>query len=90
VVLDAPLLLESGLPLTVFTQPILVISAPEAIQIDRLTARDKCSPEEARQMITAQWPLSQKRALADIVIDNDGSVEQLAQKIDVVWKRYLA
>ena len=43
--------------------------------------RDRLSDADARARMTAQWPLSRKRPLADVVIDNRGTPTELAQQI---------
>ena len=77
---DVPLLFEVGLAPVL--RPVVVVSASEAKQLSRVTARDGLSEAEARARLSAQLPLAQKRLLADHVIDNDGSREDLAAQVD--------
>jgi dephospho-CoA kinase len=44
-------------------------------------ARDQLNESDAQARIAAQWPLSQKRQMADLLIDNRGMPEQLEQQI---------
>ncbi len=71
VILDIPLLIESGLhtllPLTV------LVHVPAAVQLERLIRRDGLSEAEARARIRAQMPIDAKRVHADVIIDNSGS-----------------
>jgi len=66
VVLDIPLLLESGRRPDV--DLVLVVSAPAAIQMHRVLMRRKMTRSEAQAMIALQMPDAQKRARADVVI----------------------
>jgi len=75
VVLMIPLLFEAGLE--GLCSEVWLVDCNEAEQLARLMARDQCNEADARARIAAQWPLSRKRALADVVIDNRGSSETL-------------
>jgi dephospho-CoA kinase len=77
---DVPLLFEVGLAQVL--RPVVVVWASEATQLSRVTARDGLSEADARARLAAQLPLAQKRLLADHVIDNDGSREELARQVD--------
>jgi len=48
------------------------------------------SPEDAANMISAQMPAELKRARANFVIENDGSLEQLDEQVMDVWSRLTA
>jgi dephospho-CoA kinase len=91
VVYDAALLVETGTHRLL--DSLIVVDCSEESQLHRLLHRDDLSPEAARHRIDSQMPLSEKRAVADYVIDNDGSlaqteaqVRQLKEQLD----RYLA
>ncbi|GBG71698.1 hypothetical protein CBR_g9110 [Chara braunii] len=79
-VLDAPLLFEACL--TWLASPIAVIWVPRSVQEQRLMSRDNITLEQAQQRIDAQLPLEWKRARADIVIDNSGSIEELRAQVE--------
>ena len=79
---EVPLLVESGL--TEMFRPIVVVAAPEAVQIARAAERDGLSEAEARARIAAQLPLADKVAVADFVIDNTGSLDALIARTDEV------
>ena len=53
----------------------------------RLLARDGGELETARGLLAAQLPLEDKEAVADVVIRNDGSLEDLAEAVDAAWPR---
>ena len=86
VVLDIPLLFEGrkagtgSAALLGFDASVLAY-APEALQIERQIARDRCSRDEALRRIRAQLPIEEKRALADHVIDNSGALADTARQV---------
>jgi len=72
-VLDIPLLFEAGLDK--ICDQIWVVWVDRETQISRLMARNSITQEEAIQRIESQMPLDEKARRADIVIDNNGSME---------------
>ncbi|MBI4872160.1 MAG: dephospho-CoA kinase [Candidatus Riflebacteria bacterium] len=62
----------------------VLVYAPAQVQLERLMARERLSGDEARRRLGAQMPIEEKRKLADIVIDNSGSVEQTAEQLRTV------
>lgn len=82
IAVEVPLLYETGL--SDWFDSVLVVSAPEPVQIARLMARNGLTEAEARRRIAAQWPLQDKEAQADHVIVNDGTPEQLAAAVDAL------
>eukprot|EP00887_Chlorella_sp_A99_P005667 scaffold1.g5667.t1 len=75
VVVDMPLLFESGFYL--LCRPRVLVACTPATQLARLAARDGLSGEAAAARVAAQMPLERKRQLADIVVENDGSLAEL-------------
>lgn len=65
-------------------RPLVVVSAPEDMQVARAMARDKSTADEARARIRAQMPLAEKVAVADFVIENTGSLDDLKRRTDEV------
>jgi dephospho-CoA kinase len=83
VVLSAPLLVETGMH-SAF-DVLVVVGVPEGVQVERLM-RDRGMSEDAiRARIAAQAPLEDKAAVADILLDNEGSPEDLEQQVDRIW-----
>jgi len=76
VVLMVPLLFEADLD--GLCSEVWLVDCDEAQQLQRLMARDGAGETDARNRIAAQWPLARKRPLADRLIDNRGTPEQLA------------
>ncbi|HLT90646.1 MAG TPA: dephospho-CoA kinase [Woeseiaceae bacterium] len=83
-----PLLVES--PLKDSMDRILVVDASEATQVERLRRRDAESEEQARRMIAAQATREERLAIADDVIDNDGSLEETERQVERLHRKYLA
>ena len=61
---------------------ILLISAKKSTQIRRILERDKRSENDALNIINSQLPLDKKKKRSDFVIENDGNIEELKEKID--------
>ncbi|HEY0469871.1 MAG TPA: dephospho-CoA kinase [Polyangiaceae bacterium] len=79
---EVPLLYEGRLDLTY--HPVLVVSAPLALRQQRIAQRDGLDPTQIAARIAAQMPLEEKVRRADYVIDNTGTVEELAEATDAV------
>lgn len=84
VVCDIPLLFEAGLEDTVDT--IVLVDAPVATRRARLIQDRGLSAAEADAMIAAQMPADRKRARAQHLIENDGTREELEDKVDALWE----
>lgn len=84
-VLDVPLLFECGWQ--AMCDETWLVAAPEALRIARAMARDGMSEAAARARLTAQMPEAEKRALADVVLENDGPVEKLLRQVDAQFAR---
>ncbi|MCX5848890.1 MAG: dephospho-CoA kinase [Deltaproteobacteria bacterium] len=84
---DVPLLFEGNMQ-HLFDLTILVLITPEE-QIRRLIARNRVNKEEAEKRLNSQMPINEKRALADIVIDNKGSVSETEKRVEHVWQELL-
>lgn len=83
VVHDVPLLTENGLA-PLYDLVVVVDAAPET-QLDRLVRLRGMSEKDARARMAAQAAREQRRAVADLVIDNDGPVEALQAQVRTVW-----
>ena len=87
VVLSAPLLLETRLPLEF--DEIWVVAVPEELQIERLMYRDQISREQAEKKIKSQMPLEEKVKTANLVIDNSGSEMETGELVAKALKALL-
>ncbi len=79
---EAALLIENGV--ADMFRPLVVVSAPEAIQLARVVSRDAATRDEAVARVRAQKPLAEKVALADFVIETTGTLEDNARRADEV------
>jgi dephospho-CoA kinase len=88
VVCDIPLLFERNL--TAGYDRIVLVDAPRPVRLERLVRERGLRETEAMDMIVAQMPAELKRARADFVIDNVGTLTQLDQRVTEVWSALLA
>jgi len=79
-VYEAALIVENGLHDGL--DGLIVVTAPEDAQLSRLARRDGMSTAEARARISSQLPAADKARHATVVIDNSGSEEQLAARVE--------
>jgi len=86
VLLVSPLLFESGQYQMV--DRALVIDVPEALQIQRTAARDDVDEAQARAIITAQMPRTERLARADDVLDNGGSETEMRRQVAELDRQY--
>ena len=84
VVCDIPLLFERRL-VDEFDR-IVLVDAPRPTRLERLVRERNLRETEAMDMIAAQMPAELKRARADFVIDNVGTVLELEREVDRVWR----
>lgn len=84
VVCDIPLLFERRL-VDEFDK-IVLVDAPRSVRLDRLVQDRALSPSQALDMVKAQMPAELKRARADFVIDNTGTVDDLERRVAEVWE----
>jgi dephospho-CoA kinase len=82
VVNDVPLLAETGQAGSY--DLVLVVEADMETRVDRLVRRG-LTAEDARARIAVQATDEQRRAVADVVLDNSGTPEELAAQVDRVW-----
>jgi dephospho-CoA kinase len=66
---------------------IILIDAPRELRFERLVKLRGVSADDASNMISAQMLAELKRARADFVIENDGTLPHLQAQVDSVWKR---
>lgn len=88
VVVAIPLLVEGGQQ-SAFDR-VLVVDCPPEIQLARLIARDRETPEGARAILAAQAGRDARRAAADDVLENTGSLADLDAAVRRLHERYLA
>ena len=84
VLYDAALLVESGRADDF--RPLIVVTASQHTQLERIVLRDGLNRDDARARLEAQMPVSDKAAVADYVISNDGSRDDLQEQVDQLWR----
>jgi len=84
VLYDAALLIENGLHREM--DGVVLVSAPEAVQRERLSARDGLDDAAITARLAAQLPLAEKRAHATWVVDNGGSVDDTRAQVQRIWE----
>ena len=87
VVCDIPLLFERHM--TDRFDRIILVDAHRAVRLDRLVKDRGLQETEAMDMIAAQMPAELKRARADFIIENDGTLTQLERRVQDVWNALL-
>jgi dephospho-CoA kinase len=84
VVLVNPLLIEMGTHRD--CDVVVVVSAAPETQVARSVARGM-DEEDARARIAAQLPLDERARQADVLLDNEGSIDELRAQVDLLWPR---
>ncbi len=85
---DAPYLLQESAilfeeELTARFAAVILVTAPEALRIDRVMARDGAGRDDVLRRLRNQWPDERKIPLSDYVIFNDGERPLIRQVVDV-------
>ena len=85
VVHDHPLLVETEL--AQLMDLVVVVDVPEDVQVDRLVRLRGMTEDDVRARIAAQTNREERRAAADVVIDNSGTPADLVGAVDALWLR---
>ena len=85
IVIEAIKLLEGDLRKV--CDSIWVTNAPESVQVERLMRKRKMTKEQAEERIHAQSAQSSKVAVANVVITNNGSYDELWKLVSEAWKK---
>jgi len=88
IVYEVPLLFEGNLH--EWLRPVILVACDVGTQRSRLQKRDRLQAAEAQKHIDAQMSLEQKRRLADYVIENNGSLEDLERQVRAVLEKIKA
>jgi len=83
VVMDIPLLFEARGAGAFET--VLLVYAPEELQLERLVQLRGMTADAARARIAAQMPIEEKRRQATYVIENTGNLDDLRRRVERVW-----
>ena len=88
IVYEVPLLFEGNLH--EWLRPVILVACDVDTQRARLQERDRLTQTEAQKHIDAQMSLTERRRLADYVIENDGSLADLEQQVRAVVEKIQA
>ena len=83
IIVDVPLLIEARMQEGM--AEIIVVYAPEAVQLQRLMARNHLGRAAAAARIRSQMPIEEKKARATIVIDNSGPLSRTRRQTEKVY-----
>jgi len=84
VVQDVPLLVETGM--SGLFDVVVVVDAPRETQLERLVTRRGMTTQDAEARIAAQASREERLAAAHHVIGNDGSLAELEEQVDALWR----
>jgi dephospho-CoA kinase len=85
IVLDVPLLVESGL--VSLADKTIVVKMDPAVQLRRLRQKTSLLDNEILMRIKCQSPLRKKMRFADFIIDNSGTIGELKKKVQAIRRR---
>ncbi len=84
VVYDVPLLVERGL--RGLFDVVVTVQASEGLRLDRLAGGRGMAEEEARERMAAQASDEERAAVADIVLSNEGALDDLDDRVQELWE----
>ncbi len=84
VIVDVPLLAE--VRATSMFDLVVVVTAAQDAQVERMRRTRGMEESDARARIASQLPTSEKSAIADVVIVNDGTVDELSKDVHRLWE----
>ena len=88
VIMDVPLLIESGLHASL---PIVIlVYVPEIMQQERLMRRDGLNAADAAARIRSQMPIDAKRAHAHYIVDNTGDLDATRRQVLDIYRKILS
>jgi len=90
VVYDVPLLVEASAERPLRFDRVVVVETDRDERVRRLVAERGMDPDDAARRIDAQADDEQRRAVADVLIDNNGDRDALLSQVDALWERLRA
>lgn len=87
VVIDMPLLFETGF--FKLTRPNILVTCTSDLQLQRLKDRNNIAQEDAEARVASQMPEQKKVKLADVIINNDGTLGELKGKVAAIDQMHL-
>jgi dephospho-CoA kinase len=86
VLVDIPLLVETDARGRYGFDLVVVVDAPEPVVLDRLMRERAMDEDAARARMAAQSDRAVRLAAADVIIDNSGTLDELADMVENVWQ----
>ena len=65
---------------------VIVVDCPEDVAVRRLVEQRGFDEEDARNRVAAQASRDERKAIADVVIDNSGAMDALEAQVDAAWQ----
>ena len=90
VVYDVPLLAEAAADRPIRFDRVVVVHASAETRLARLVGLRGMNESDARRRLSAQATDAERLALADDVIDSDGTLEHTLEQVDALWSRVTA
>lgn len=90
VIIDVPLLLDTAGRDVFGLDGVIVVSADQEVQINRVMTRDGLSRNEALQRLASQRPVAEKAKEADWVINNSGTEAATRRQVELLWQKLRA
>jgi len=87
VIVDAALIIETG-GYKIYDR-LIVVTCDPSLQIARLMSRDQLSEKEARARMSSQMPIEEKLKLADYTIDTSGTLKQMRDQVEAIYRDLL-
>jgi dephospho-CoA kinase len=87
IIYDVPLLVESGASRANDFDRVIVVHADSATRVNRLVELRGASRDEASARVASQASDAARLAIADDVIDSNGSLQQTLDQVDALWER---
>ena len=90
VVYDVPLLVEGAKGRKLDFDLVVVVDASQETRMRRLVELRGLTPQEAAHRLSSQATDAQRLAVADVVIDNNGSIDDTIEQVDSLWAKAVA
>jgi len=87
VVYDVPLLVEASGERPITFDLVVVVNASTATRLDRMVNLRGMSREEAQHRLNSQATDTERLAIADIVIDANGTLDETLEQVDTLWAK---
>lgn len=88
IVVDAAILIEMGLHK--YVDSVWVVIVDRETQIKRLIERDKFDYKDAENRINSQFTNEIRKEYADVIIDNNKSIEEVGKKLEELWNNIIS